>query len=214
MSRTQTLSQLRKQGLVVVIRGDAHKEGLQASKACISGGISAVEVAYTNPDAGLIISDLCTEYKENPEVLIGAGTVLDPVTARQAIMAGATYIVSPSFNDEVAKICNLYAVPYIPGCMTLTEITRALEAGCEMIKLFPGSVFGPKYISAIKAPLPQVSIMVTGGVNEKTISDWLVAGADAVGIGGEFNQLAAQGHFDRIQDMAKIYVSLAGSCKK
>lgn len=211
MSQSQILSQLRKQGLVVVVRGDRKEDGVKASQACISGGISAIEVAYTNPDANLIIADLRQTYQENPDVLIGAGTVLDPVTARQAIMAGASFIVAPSFNEEVARLCHLYAVPYIPGCMTLTEITRALEAGCEMVKLFPASVFGPSYVSAIKAPLPQVSIMVTGGVNLGNASTWFAAGVDAIGIGGEFNQLAAQGQFDRIQEMAAAYVGMVVS---
>lgn len=211
MSQSQILSQLRKQGLVVVVRGDRKEDGVKASQACISGGISAIEVAYTNPDANLIIADLRQTYQENPDVLIGAGTVLDPVTARQAIMAGASFIVAPSFNEEVARLCHLYAVPYIPGCMTLTEITRALEAGCEMVKLFPASVFGPSYVSAIKAPLPQVSIMVTGGVNLGNASTWFAAGVDAIGIGGEFNQLAAQGQFDRIQEMAAAYAGMVVS---
>lgn len=208
MGQSQILSQLRKQGLVVVIRGEDREEGLKASQACIEGGITAIEVAYTNPEAGLIIAELCESYKEHPDVLIGAGTVLDVVTARQAIMAGASYVVSPSFHEEVAAICHLYAIPYIPGCMTLTEMTTALEAGCEMIKLFPGSAFGPSYLSAIKSPLPQVSIMVTGGVNLKTVSDWFGAGADAVGIGGEFNKLAAQGEFDQIKSIASQYVDV------
>ncbi|MGT2711438.1 bifunctional 4-hydroxy-2-oxoglutarate aldolase/2-dehydro-3-deoxy-phosphogluconate aldolase [Streptococcus oriscaviae] len=211
MSQSQILSQLRKQGLVVVVRGDRKEDGVKASQACISGGISAIEVAYTNPDANLIIADLRQTYQENPDVLIGAGTVLDPVTARQAIMAGASFIVAPSFNEEVARLCHLYAVPYIPGCMTLTEITRALEAGCEMVKLFPASVFGPSYVSAIKAPLPQVSIMVTGGVNLGNASTWFAAGVDAIGVGGEFNQLAAQGQFDRIQEMAAAYAGMVVS---
>ncbi len=211
MSQSQILSRLRKQGLVVVVRGDRKEDGVKASQACISGGISAIEVAYTNPDANLIIADLRQTYQENPDVLIGAGTVLDPVTARQAIMAGASFIVAPSFNEEVARLCHLYAVPYIPGCMTLTEITRALEAGCEMVKLFPASVFGPSYVSAIKAPLPQVSIMVTGGVNLGNASTWFAAGVDAIGIGGEFNQLAAQGQFDRIQEMAGAYAGMVVS---
>ncbi|HEM3634128.1 bifunctional 4-hydroxy-2-oxoglutarate aldolase/2-dehydro-3-deoxy-phosphogluconate aldolase [Streptococcus suis] len=208
MSRSDVIRQLKEQGLVVVVRGEDKTEGLKASIACIEGGITAVEVAFTNPEAGQIIKELSKDYKDDETVLIGAGTVLDPYTARQAILEGARYVVSPSFNEEVAKVCNLYTIPYIPGCMTLTEITRALEAGCEMIKLFPGSVFEPSYLSAIKAPMPQVSVMVTGGVNLTNVQTWFGAGADALGVGGEFNKLASQGDFDTIREKAKAYVAL------
>lgn len=208
MSRSDVIRQLKEQGLVVVVRGEDKTEGLKASIACIEGGITAVEVAFTNPEAGQIIKELSKDYKDDETVLIGAGTVLDPYTARQAILEGARYVVSPSFNEEVAKVCNLYTIPYIPGCMTLTEITRALEAGCEMIKLFPGSVFEPNYLSAIKAPMPQVSVMVTGGVNLTNVQTWFGAGADALGVGGEFNKLASQGDFDTIREKAKAYVAL------
>lgn len=208
MSRSDVIRQLKEQGLVVVVRGEDKTEGLKASIACIEGGITAVEVAFTNPEAGQIIKELSKDYKDDETVLIGAGTVLDPYTARQAILEGARYVVSPSFNEEVAKVCNLYTIPYIPGCMTLTEITRALEAGCEMIKLFPGSVFEPSYLSAIKAPIPQVSVMVTGGVNLTNVQTWFGAGADALGVGGEFNKLASQGDFDTIREKAKAYVAL------
>lgn len=108
-------------------------------------------------------------YQDDKSVCIGAGTVLDAVTARDAILAGANYVVSPSFHAETAKMCNLYSTPYIPGCITLTEITTALEAGSEIIKLFPSSTLSPAYISAVKAPIPQVSVMVTGGVGLNNI---------------------------------------------
>lgn len=208
MGRSDVIRQLKEQGLIVVVRGEDKTEGLKASIACIEGGITAVEVAFTNPEAGQIIKELSKNYKDDAAVLIGAGTVLDPYTARQAILEGARYVVSPAFNEEVAKVCNLYTIPYIPGCMTLTEITRALEASCEMIKLFPGSVFEPSYLSAIKAPIPQVSVMVTGGVNLTNVQTWFNAGADALGIGGEFNKLASQGDFDTIREKAKDYVAL------
>lgn len=213
MSPSQIISKLKEQGLVVVVRGDDKEVGFKTAQACIAGGITAIEVAYTNPDANMIITELSRCHKDDVSVLIGAGTVLDSVTARQAIMAGASYIVSPSFNIEVAKICHLYAVPYLPGCMTLTEITNALEAGCEMVKLFPGSVLGTNYITAIKGPLPHVSIMVTGGVKLDNVSEWFNAGATVLGIGGEFNQLATKGEFGTIQELASSYASVRDKMK-
>ena len=154
MTKSQTIMELQRQGLVAVIRGNTVEEGVNISKACIEGGLKAIEMAYTNPNASDIIKQLIEMYKDDPEVCIGAGTVLDAQTARMAILAGAKYIVSPSFNHETAIMCNRYTIPYIPGCMTITEIVTAMEAGSEIIKLFPGSAFGPGYIGAIKSPLP------------------------------------------------------------
>lgn len=207
MSKSNTINSLKRQQVVVVIRGTSATEGIQASNACIKGGITAIEVAYTNPFANDIIADLVKKYKQDPNVCIGAGTVLDATTARLAIMAGAQYIVSPSFNAETAKICNLYAVPYIPGCFTITEMTLALESGCEIIKLFPGNALSPQYITTIKAPIPQITIMVTGGVNLENANQWIASGAAIIGIGGEFNKLAANGSFEQITQISKEYVA-------
>ena len=192
MTKSDIIIELKTQKIVVVVRGKTKEEGLKASIACIKGGIKAIEVAYTNQYAGEIIKELNHLYQDDASVCIGAGTVLDAVTAR----------------DATARICNLYSIPYIPGCMTLTEITTALEAGSEIIKLFPGSALSPKYISAVKAPIPQVAIMVTGGVNLDNVSDWFSAGADAIGIGGEFNKLASRGNYEAITTIAKQYTAL------
>ncbi|MFR7590917.1 MAG: bifunctional 4-hydroxy-2-oxoglutarate aldolase/2-dehydro-3-deoxy-phosphogluconate aldolase [Longibaculum sp.] len=206
MKKSEVIMKLKQQGVVAVIRGDSFEEGYQASCACIKGDLKAIEVAFTNNKASEIISQLQQNYKDDNNVLIGAGTVLDAPTARNAIIAGAKYIVSPSFNKETAIMCNRYGVPYIPGCMTIREIVEAMEAGSEMIKLFPGSAFSPSYISAIKAPLPQVSLMVTGGVNLENAHQWFKAGVDVIGIGGELNKLATQGEFDKITEIAHQYV--------
>lgn len=206
MSKSDIILELKKQGVVAVIRGNTKEEGVAISKACIKGNLKAIEVAYTNSNAGEIIKELNTDFKEDASVCIGAGTVLDAPTARNAIMAGAKYIVSPSYNEETAILCNRYGVPYIPGCMTIREIVEAMEMGSEIIKLFPGSAFGPSYVGAIKSPLPQVSLMVTGGVKIDNVDTWFNAGVDAIGIGGEFNTLGAKGEFEKITAMAKEYV--------
>lgn len=214
MSKSQTILELKNQGLVAVVRGESLKEGVETSKACIKGGLKAIEVAYTNSNASEIIKELTELYHEDKEVLIGAGTVLDESTARLAILAGAKYIVSPSFNEETAVLCNRYGIPYIPGCMTINEIVKAMELGSEVIKLFPGSCFGQDYIKAIKAPLPHVSIMVTGGVNLDNISNWFKAGIDAIGVGGELNKLGSKGDFERIEAIASEYVRKVKEDKK
>ncbi|MGT2753339.1 bifunctional 4-hydroxy-2-oxoglutarate aldolase/2-dehydro-3-deoxy-phosphogluconate aldolase [Streptococcus ovis] len=207
MTKSETNLKLLEQKVVVVIRGNSLEEALQSSQACIAGGITAIEVAYTNTKATQVIEALSEQYDaSNPDVIIGAGTVLDAETARAAILAGAKFIVSPSFNPDTARLCNRYAIPYYPGCMTLTEITNALEAGCEIVKIFPGGTLGTSFISSLKSPLPQVQVMVTGGVNLDNATDWFKAGVDAIGIGGEFNKLSAIGEFDKITEMAKEYI--------
>lgn len=207
MSKSNTIIKLKAQGVVAVIRGDSFEEGYQASIACINGNLKAIEVAFTNNNADKIIKQLTADFKNDDNVLIGAGTVLDAPTAKSAITAGAKYIVSPAFNQETAIICNRYGILYIPGCMTIKEIITAMENGCEIIKLFPGSAFDTNYISAIKGPLPHVSLMVTGGVNLNNASAWFKAGVDAIGIGGELNKLAAQGKFNQITEIAQQYVN-------
>ena len=191
MTKSNTIIELKKQGVVAVIRGTSYEEGHQTATACIKGNLKAIEIAYTNNNADMIIKQLSSDYQNNNTVLIGAGTVLDAPTAKNAIMAGAKYIVSP----------------YIPGCMTIKEIITAMEYGCEIIKLFPGSAFGPNYINAIKGPLPYVSLMVTGGVNLNNAAEWFNAGIDAIGIGGELNKLAAKGQFETIKEIAQKYVN-------
>ncbi|KHD39748.1 bifunctional 2-keto-4-hydroxyglutarate aldolase/2-keto-3-deoxy-6-phosphogluconate aldolase [Streptococcus uberis] len=205
MTKSEIISQLLTQKLVVVIRGNTEEEAYKASKACIAGGITAIEIAYSNNKASQVIEHLTNDYINSKNVIVGAGTVLDAVTARMAILAGAKFIVSPAFSAETAKICNLYAIPYLPGCMTLTEITTALEYGCELVKLFPGGTIGQDFISSIKAPLPQVQVMVTGGVNSENAKEWFQAGASAIGIGGEFNKLASKGEFEKISTLANEY---------
>ena len=206
MYASDILHSLRCQQLVAVIRGDSKENGIQVSKACIEGGLTAIEMAYTNRYASEIISALNDEYADCQDVHIGAGTVLDAPTARMAILAGAKYVVSPAFDHETAVMCHRYGVPYIPGCMTLKEIITAMEDGCEMIKLFPGSVLGKGMISAVKGPLPQASFMVTGGVNMDNMNEWFEAGADCLGIGGELNRLGAKEEYQAITKKAKAYV--------
>ncbi len=205
MIKSKILLQLLNQKVVVVVRGSSQDEALKASQACIAGGITAVEVAYTNSKASQVIEVLSEQYADNKEVLVGAGTVLDAETARMAILAGAKFVVSPAFNSETARLCNRYAIPYIPGCMTITEVQLALESGCEMVKIFPGGTLGTGFVSSLKSPLPHVQVMVTGGVNLNNAQDWFKAGASAIGIGGEFNKLASKGEFEKIKQIATDY---------
>ena len=205
MKRVSILQKLENAGVIAVVRGKTKEEALKASQAIVAGGMRGIELTFTVPQATEVIQELVALYQENPDVVIGAGTVLDATTARLAIVAGAEYIVSPSFDEETAKICNLYQVPYLPGCMTITEMKEALKSGAD-IKLFPGSVYGPSVISAFKAPLPQLNIMPTGGVSLENMAEWFDAGVTAVGVGGNLLAPAATGDFEKVREVAQDYM--------
>ena len=202
----EILSRLEKAGVIAVVRGKDQTEAVKASHAIITGGVKGIEVTFTVPNAQAAIQELVETY-QGQDVVIGAGTVLDAVTARLAIMAGAEFVVSPSFDSETAELCNLYQVPYLPGCMTITEMQQALKSGADIIKLFPGSVSGPSMVSAVKAPLPQINLMPTGGVNLENMETWFKAGVVAVGVGGNLLAPAAVGDFAKVTEIAQQYAA-------
>lgn len=201
LKKSKILKKITDIGIVAVVRSETIEEGIRISKACVEGGIPAIEVTYTVPGATEVIKALKEQFTSD-ELVIGAGTVLDPATARIAILAGAEFIVSPAFDEETAKLCNLYQVPYMPGCMTITEITKAMQYGADIVKLFPGSAFGPSFVKAVKAPLPQANIMPTGGVSLENIDEWFKNGVVAVGAGGKL----ASGSSEDIIATAKAFI--------
>lgn len=206
MKKIDNLNKLASAGVVAVVRGDSEEEAIKATQAVIAGGIRGIELTFTIPHADKVIAELKLQYQEDERVVIGAGTVLDAATARLAIIAGAEFIVSPSFDLATAQICNLYQIPYLPGCMTVTEIQTALKSGVDIVKLFPGSAFGPKIVKALKGPLPYVDVMPTGGVSLENMEDWFEAGVICVGVGGNLLSEAPKGNFDKVTEMAKLYM--------
>jgi 2-dehydro-3-deoxyphosphogluconate aldolase / (4S)-4-hydroxy-2-oxoglutarate aldolase len=206
MKKLNVLNKLTQSGVVAVVRADSKEEALRISEACVEGGISGIEVTFTVEGADEVILNLAVTYRNHSDVVIGAGTVLDATTARIAILAGAQFVVSPSFDEETARLCNLYQIPYMPGCMTITEMKRALESGVDIVKLFPGNAFGPDFIKAVKAPLPQVNIMPTGGVSLENVDQWIKNGCVAVGVGGNLLAPAKTGDFGKITELARQYV--------
>lgn len=206
MKKIEVLKSLKDCGVVAVVRGKTKETGVNISEACISGGVKAIEITYTNKFANDIIRELSDKYYDCKDIVIGAGTVLDPETARMAILQGAEYIVSPSFDKETAKLCNRYKIPYIPGVMTINEIVSAHESGVDIVKLFPGGVFDKSFIKSIKGPLPYANIMVTGGVNLENLGAWITSGTDLVGIGGELNNLGEEGKFEEITSICSKYI--------
>jgi 2-dehydro-3-deoxyphosphogluconate aldolase / (4S)-4-hydroxy-2-oxoglutarate aldolase len=207
MKKLTILSKVTECGVVAVVRADSKEEAVKISEACVRGGIQGIEVTFTVQGADEVIKELASMYKDHSNVVIGAGTVLDSTTARIAILAGAEFVVSPAFDEETAKLCNLYQVPYMPGCMTITEIKRALEAGVDIVKLFPGNAFGPEFVKAVKAPLPQVNIMPTGGVDLDNVEQWIKNGCVAVGVGGNLVAPAKTGEYEKITEYAKQYIA-------
>jgi len=214
MKKTVILNKLENAGVIAVVRGETVEEAIKASNAIVKGGITGIELTFTVPNADHAIAELAANYKKDPTIVIGAGTVLDAVTARLAIIAGAEFIVSPCFDKETAKICNLYQIPYLPGCMTITEMKTALTYGADIVKLFPGSTFGPSIVKAFKAPLPHLNIMPTGGVSLANMQDWFVAGVVAVGVSGNLLAPAATGDFEKVTEVATQYADKLKSIRK
>ncbi len=195
------LQKLTESKVVAVIRGENAEEAIQLSKAAVEGGIQAIEITYTTPNATDVFHAL-----EQSNALLGAGSVLDPETARHALLAGAQFIVSPHFNKEISILCNRYSVPYLPGCMTINEMVKALEAGCDVLKLFPANNFEPSFIRSINGPLPNVQIMPTGGIHLGNMKEWIQAGAVAVGIGSDLNKAYRKGGYEAVVTLSQTYM--------
>lgn len=194
--------------IVAVIRAESPDLLADVAEALLAGGVEVMEVTFTVPGAVQVLEKVAG--KLGGRVLLGAGTVLDPETARAAILAGAEFIVAPSVNPQVIELCRRYSKLVMPGALTPTEIVAAWQAGADIVKIFPSELTGPKYLRAINAPLPQIRLMPTGGVNLDTASEYLRAGACALGIGGSLvePQAVASGDLARIETLARKYVEI------
>lgn len=208
MKKEVVLQRMKEDCLIAVIRAKNKEQGEKLVDSIIKGGINFIEITMTMDEGNPVefIAFLAQKYKDDPKIVIGAGTVLDPETARLVILAGANYVVSPAFNPETIKLCNRYRVPVLPGVMSPTEAVMALEAGCDVIKLFPGNILGPAAISTYKGPLPQGEFMPSGGVDVDNVDKWLKAGAYAVGTGSSLTKGAKTGDFDAVEAKAKEFV--------
>jgi 2-dehydro-3-deoxyphosphogluconate aldolase/(4S)-4-hydroxy-2-oxoglutarate aldolase len=175
------LDQIKGNGIVAVIRGAKAENVMDIVKALQKGGVTTLEITVETPKVLSLIEMVAVEFGDG--VIVGAGTVLDPETARAAIMAGAKFIFSPTVNVETIKMTKRYGVVNIPGALTPTEILTAYEQGADLIKVFPANVFGPGYLKDIHGPLPQIPLMPTGGVDLSNVREYIQAGAIAVGLG-------------------------------
>jgi 2-dehydro-3-deoxyphosphogluconate aldolase/(4S)-4-hydroxy-2-oxoglutarate aldolase len=181
MDHQKSLDIIRRTGVIAIMRAQSSDQLLRAADAIREGGVQAIEVTMTTPGALRVVEQAVSRYGE--DVLFGAGTVLDAESARAAILAGAQFIVSPTFKASLIEICRRYSIPVMPGAFTPTEALTAWECGADMVKIFPAGFGGPPLIKAIKAPLPQIELVPVGGVNEETTADFVRAGAAAVGVG-------------------------------
>jgi 2-dehydro-3-deoxyphosphogluconate aldolase/(4S)-4-hydroxy-2-oxoglutarate aldolase len=205
MSAQNTLEVIQQCGVVAIMRAKSSDQLLAAADAIKAGGVNVIEVTMTTPGALDVIRQAVEKYGET--VLFGAGTILDPESARAAILAGAQFVVAPTLNLKTIEICKRYSVLVMPGAYTPTEILTAWEAGADIIKVFPADVGGPVYIKAIKAPLPQVRLAPVGGVDLSNTAAFIKAGADVVGVGGSLvdQKLLAARDFATLTERAKRF---------
>lgn len=216
MRKEQVLTRMKEDCLVAVVRAKNKEQGEKVIDAIIAGGINFIEITMTMDEGNPVefIQFMSEKYRNNEKVVIGAGTVLDPETARAVILAGANYVVSPGLNVETIKLCNRYRVPMLPGVMSPTEAITALEAGCDIIKVFPGNVVGPGAISSFKGPLPQGDFMPSGGVDVDNVDKWIKAGACAVGTGSSLTKGAKTGDFAAVTAKAREFVDAVAAARK
>lgn len=213
--KQKLLATLKETGVVAVIRVDQPGDLIDISKALCQGGVKFIEITMTVPGALSIIEKSANELAHE-EVYIGAGTVLDSETARLAILAGASYIVSPVFRAEIVKTCKRYNVVVTPGAVTPTEVLNAWEGGADVVKVFPANhMGGPQYFKDLKGPFPQIDIMPTGGVNRETAPQYIKAGACAFGVGGDLvgKPLVQARDFKTITQNAKDFIEIARKAK-
>ena len=202
MNKLEVLKRLTDCGVVAVVRAENGEQAVKIAEACIKAGIIGIEFTFTVPGAVEIIRTMSARYKPE-EIIIGAGTVMDPETARAAILAGAHFVVSPSLNTETVRLCLRYQIACMAGAMTVKEAVECMESGADIIKIFPGNLFGPAIIKAIHGPLPQARMMPTGGVSAENAGEWIKAGAVAVGAGSDLTRGAKTGDYAAIVEVGK-----------
>jgi len=208
------LNRVLSSGIVAVIRAASGEVLGDVAEALLAGGVDCMEITFTVPKALRVLEAVADRLGD--KVLLGAGTVLDPQTARSALLAGARFIVAPTVNLRTIELCKRYTALVMPGAFTPTEILTAWEAGADVVKVFPSEITGPAYLKAVRAPLPQVRLMPTGGVNLQTAAEFLNAGACALGIGGSLVSAEAIKNRDwsGIESLAKQYVQIVRASRK
>jgi 2-dehydro-3-deoxyphosphogluconate aldolase/(4S)-4-hydroxy-2-oxoglutarate aldolase len=206
MNRTQIVKKIITDKIVAVVRLSEDKDVMQIIDAIYKGGITSIEITMTTPNAIKIIEMLNNEYEN--KLLVGVGSVINVKMAEEAISAGAKYVVSPVYNSSIIEISHKKDIPAMPGCFTPTEIYQAYETGADIIKVFPANITGMKFFKAVKAPLPFLKLMPTGGVSLTNANEWIKAGACAVGVGSALleKEVLADKRYDKLTDNAKTLI--------
>jgi 2-dehydro-3-deoxyphosphogluconate aldolase/(4S)-4-hydroxy-2-oxoglutarate aldolase len=214
MKRDSQLRHVLECGIVAVVRSPDSQQLVQVAEALADGGVTVIEITMTVPGALDVVRRVHETLGDR--ILLGAGTILDTETARAAFLAGAEYLVAPTLNLDVIRLCRRYGKLVMPGAFTPTEILTAWEAGADIVKVFPAEVVGPAFFRAMRGPLPQVRLMPTGGVDLNTAAEFLRAGACCLGVGGQLVEpkAVAEGNFDRIRDLARQYVNIVKQVRK
>lgn len=208
MDKAGVLKSLQETGLVPVLRAESVEKALALAEAVAAGGVNVLEVTMTVPGAVQVIERL---VRDRPDILVGAGTVLDAETARTCILAGAQFVVSPALNTKTIAMCHRYSVAVLPGALTPTEIVTSWEAGADVVKVFPaGAMGGAKYLVSLKGPLPQIKMIPTGGVSLGTAKEFLEAGAFALGVGSDLvnAKAMAEGKPELVTETARKYMAI------
>ena len=209
MSKEKTLAAILKIGIVPIVRANRAEHAIEAAKAVYRGGVGVLEVTMTVPGAVKVLEKVADEFGDR--IVLGAGTVLDPETARAVMLAGAEFLVTPALNVKTIDLCHRYSKPIIPGALTPTEVMNAWENGADMVKIFPcGNLGGPRYIKALKAPLPQVLMVPTGGVRPDNAAAFFNAGAAAIAVGSEMVSKKAleSGDYASIEENARQFLKV------
>ena len=204
MEKYRYLQRISATGIIAVIRAGGPEEALRIAEAVHRGGVDIIEVTLTVPGALEVIGELARQFQDE-EIIVGAGTVLDSETARAALLQGAGFVVSPHLNPAVIRLCNRYRRLCLPGAGSVTEVVQAMEAGADLIKVFPGSVLGPQFIKAVRGPLPQALMIPTGGVSLENVERWIESGAFAVGVGGLLTAGAEEGDYEQVTAAARRF---------
>jgi 2-dehydro-3-deoxyphosphogluconate aldolase/(4S)-4-hydroxy-2-oxoglutarate aldolase len=213
MNRDAVLRRILDGGLVAIVRASESAQLVEVIASLADGGLTAAEVTFTVPDAVAVIQQ--TRRALGDRVVLGAGTVLDPETARAALLAGAQFLVAPTVNLETIRLAHRYDVPVMPGAFTPTEVLTAWEAGADIVKVFPADVGGPAYLKALHGPLPQIRLMPTGGVDLGTAEAFLKAGACCLGVGSALvdpKAIAAR-DFDRLRETATRFAEVVARAR-
>jgi 2-dehydro-3-deoxyphosphogluconate aldolase/(4S)-4-hydroxy-2-oxoglutarate aldolase len=213
MSRDATLRSVLECGIVAVVRSPDSRQLVEVCRALADGGVPVAEITMTVPGALEVLANVRKELGDR--IVLGAGTILDSETARAALLAGAEYLVAPTVNLDVIRLCRRYDKAVMPGAFTATEILSAWEAGADVVKVFPAEVLGPAYFKALRGPLPQIRLMPTGGVDLSTAADFLRSGACCLGIGSQLVEpkAVALGDFDRLRELAGRYRAIVRECR-